>query len=358
MKLASLKGSGRDGELVSSTARSRAASPAPDIAATLQAALDRWTKLAPQLRRGGGAARVRQPPRTRGRFDARACAAPLPRAYQWVDGSAYLNHVELVRKARGAEMPASFWTDPLVYQGGSDEFLGPHRRRRRSSSEEYGIDLEAEVAVIDRRRADGHRPPRGRARGAHPARRCWSTTGACATSSRASSPRASASTSPSPPPPSRRSRSRPMSSAAAWRGGKLHLPLVSEINGALLGARMPGVDMTFNFSELIAHAARTRNLGAGTIVGSGTVANRDRPRLLLPGRAAHARAARVRPARTPFLKFGDRVRIEMLAASGASIFGAIDQRVVRFRAEPLGQRGIACDALMSAIHHPHGARRP
>jgi fumarylacetoacetate (FAA) hydrolase len=330
MKLASLRGTGRDGKLVIVDRALERCVAVPDIAPTLQAALDRWAEVEPLLRaaatqfESAGAARAQ-------RFDLRACVAPLPRAYQWLDGSAYLHHVELVRRARGAEMPVSFLTDPLMYQGGSDALLGP-RDEATFVSEEHGIDLEAEVAVIT------DDVPLGTSASAA-ARHVklivlvndWSLRNlipgelakgfgflqskpATAFSGIAATPE---------------------ELGGAWREGKVHLPLLSSINDTMLGHPNAGADMTFSFYELLAHAARTRQLAAGTIVGSGTVSNRD----VASGCSCLAERRTLEvleygSARTPFLKFGERVRIEMLAESGESIFGAIDQPVVRSRAEP------------------------
>jgi fumarylacetoacetate (FAA) hydrolase len=328
MKLASLKSAQRDGQLIIVDRALRRYVPVPHIAPTLQAALDRWDATEPKLRAAAIELELADPVRAQP-FDARACAAPLPRAYQWLDGSAYLHHVELVRKARGADMPASFRTDPLMYQGGSDALLGACDDAA-FASEEHGIDLEAEVAVVT------DDVPLG-VTAAAAARHVklivlvndWSlrnlVPGELAKgfgflqSKPASAFSAIAAT--------------PDELADAWRDGKLHLPLVSHINGELLGRPNAGVDMSFSFYELLAHAARTRRLSAGTILGSGTVANRD------PERGCSCLAERrtlevlkYGAARTPFLKFGDRVRIEMLAENGASIFGALDQEVVRSRA--------------------------
>ena len=328
MKLASLKSAQRDGQLIIVDRALRRYVPVPHIAPTLQAALDSWDATEPKLRAAAIELELADPVRAQP-FDARACAAPLPRAYQWLDGSAYLHHVELVRKARGADMPASFRTDPLMYQGGSDALLGACDAAA-FASEEHGIDLEAEVAVVT------DDVPLG-VTAAAAARHVklivlvndWSlrnlVPGELAKgfgflqSKPASAFSAIAAT--------------PDELADAWRDGKLHLPLVSHINGELLGRPNAGVDMSFSFYELLAHAARTRRLSAGTILGSGTVANRD------PERGCSCLAERrtlevlkYGAARTPFLKFGDRVRIEMLAEDGASIFGALDQEVVRSRA--------------------------
>ncbi|MBV6424988.1 MAG: hypothetical protein NAOJABEB_02802 [Steroidobacteraceae bacterium] len=323
VKLASLKG-GRDGRLVVVSANLAHCVVAGDIAPTLQAALDDWASTAPRLARlaaqlDAGAANGSQP------FDPRACAAPLPRAHHWADGSAYVNHVELVRRARGAELPPTFWTDPLMYQGGSDDFLGP-TDDAPFASEDQGIDLEAEIAVI----VDDV-PMRCTAEAAAGHIRLlllvndWSLRnlipGELAKGFGFYQSKPATAFSPVAVTPDEL--------GDAWRDGKLHRPLVSHVNGAAFGAPDAGVDMTFSFPQLVAHAARTRRLGAGAIIGSGTVSNRDRSRgssclaekrtLELLGSGAPS---------TPFLRFGDRVRIEMFDAAGRSIFGAIDQRVV------------------------------
>ncbi|RPH62012.1 MAG: FAA hydrolase family protein, partial [Burkholderiales bacterium] len=254
--------------------------------------------------------------------------APLPRAHHWVDGSAYVNHVELVRKARGVEMPPSFWTDPLVYQGGSDDFLPP-TADVPVASEEFGIDLEAEVAVVT------DDVPMGT--GSAEARRHirlvmlvndWSLRNlipaelAKGFGFYQSKP----ATSFSPVAVT------PDELGDAWDGGKVALPLVSHVNGELFGRPEAGVDMTFDFPRLIEHVTRTRRLGAGAIVGSGTVSNYDRSRgsSCLAERRMLEQVEQGR-AITPFLRFGDRVRIEMFDRDGRSIFGAIDQQVVPAR---------------------------
>jgi fumarylacetoacetate (FAA) hydrolase len=258
-------------------------------------------------------------------FDAGQAMAPLPRAHHWADGSAYVNHVELVRKARGAEMPPSFWTDPLVYQGGSDDFLGA-RDDVPMASEEFGIDLEAEVAVVTDDVPMGTTPAaaRGRIRllmlvndwslrNLIPAELAKGFGFYQSKPATAFSPVAVT----------------PDELGGAWDGGRVHRPLLSHVNGRLLGQPDAGTDMTFDFPALIAHLARTRRLGAGSIVGSGTVSNYDRS--LGSSCIAEARVLEQvegGQARTPFLRHGDRVRIEMLDAAGSSIFGAIDQRVV------------------------------
>jgi fumarylacetoacetate (FAA) hydrolase len=270
-------------------------------------------------------------------FDAGRCTAPLPRAYQWADGSAYVNHVELVRRARGAEMPASFWTDPLMYQGGSDAFLGPCEPIELAE-EAWGIDLEGEIAVVT------DDVPMGVSAEEAGDRICLLML-ANDVSLRNLIPAELAkgfgffhgkpSTAFSPVAVT------PDELGPAWRDGKVHLPLLAWVNGVPLGRPDAGRDMTFSFHRLVAHAARTRRLGAGTIIGSGTVSNRldggpGRP--LAQGGAGYTCLAEVRTVetilegepRTPFLKFGDRVRIEMLDERGRSIFGAIDQPVARY----------------------------
>ncbi|MBV6416632.1 MAG: hypothetical protein CMLOHMNK_01240 [Steroidobacteraceae bacterium] len=323
MKLASLKG-GRDGRLVVVSRDLSLCAIAEDIAATLQAALDDWAATAPRLaalaaQLEAGRAAGERP------FDPRECAAPLPRAHHWADGSAYVNHVELVRKARGAEMPASFWTDPLIYQGGSDDFLGA-TDDASFASEEHGIDLEAEIAVI----VDD--VPMGCTSDDAADRirllllvNDWSLRnlipGELAKGFGFYQSKPATAFSPVAITPDEL--------GGAWRDGKVHLPLVSHVNGTPFGSPDAGVDMTFNFPQLIAHAARTRRLGAGAIIGSGTVSNYDRSRgsSCLAEKRTLEQLAQGRPT-TPFLRFGDRVRIEMFDAAGRSVFGAIDQRVV------------------------------
>ena len=330
MKLASLKSAHRDGQLMIVNRALTRCITVPHIAATLQAALDNWQEAEPALRAEAAKLESAAPEQAQP-FDACACAAPLPRAYQWLDGSAYLHHVEMVRKARGAEMPASFLTDPLMYQGGSDALLGPCDPAA-FASEAQGIDLEAEVAVITDAVPFGVTPEMA----AHHVKLVvlvndWSLRnlipGELAKSfgflqsKPASAFSAIAAT--------------PDELGDAWHDGKLHLPLISHINNELLGRPNAGVDMNFSFYELLAHAARTRRLSAGTVLGSGTVANRD-PELGCSCLAERRtlEVLKYGAARTPFLTFGDRVRIEMLAASGASIFGALDQEVVLSRAHP------------------------
>ena len=322
MKLASLKAGGRDGRLVVVGRDLRRALAVPEVAPTLQAALDDWARAEPGLR----AAAERVEAGEGEPFDEAACAAPLPRAYQFADGSAYLNHVELVRRARGAEMPESFLTDPLMYQGLSDGFLGP-RDDVPFASEDWGIDFEAEVAVITDDVPMGVTPERAlghvrlvmllndwslrRLVPAELAKGFGFFQGKPASSC---SPVAVT----------------PDELGSAWRDGRVHLPLVTTLNGEPFGRPDAGADMSFGFGGLIAHAARTRRLGAGTVVGSGTVSNRDRSvgSSCLAEKRTIETIERGEP-KTPFLRFGDRVRIEMPAESGHSVFGAIDQRVVR-----------------------------
>jgi fumarylacetoacetate (FAA) hydrolase len=323
MKLASLRG-GRDGRLaVVSRDLSRAAL-AHGIAATLQDALDDWGRKRPALE---ALARELEAGRaTSLAFDPAEAHSPLPRAYHWVDGSAYVNHVELVRRARGATMPESFWTDPLVYQGGSDDFLPPHGDAP-FGNEDWGIDLEGEVAVITDDVPMGTDAAAARERiqlvmlvndwslrNLVPAELAKGFGFYQSKPATAFSPVAVT----------------PDELGGAWRGARLHLPLVVHVNGQPLGRPDAGTDMTFDFGQLIAHAAKTRRLGAGSIVGSGTVSNRDRSTgsTCLAERRMLETLDQGKPM-TPFLSFGDRVRIEMFDAAGRSIFGAIDQRVAR-----------------------------
>ncbi len=323
MKLASLKG-GRDGRLAVVSRDLSRALPAGEVAATLQDALDDWPRRKPALE---ALARELESGRAQGvPFDPAEALSPLPRAYHWVDGSAYVNHVELVRKARGAPMPDSFWTDPLVYQGGSDDFLPP-TADAPFASEDWGIDLEGEVAVvtddvpmgIDAGAARGHIQllmlvNDWSLRNLIPAELAKGFGFYQSKPATAFSPVAVT----------------PEELGDAWRDARVHLPLVVHLNGKPFGRPDAGTDMTFDFGQLIAHAAKTRRLGAGSIVGSGTVSNRDRAAgsTCLAERRMLETLDQGKPM-TPFLSFGDRVRIEMLDASGRSIFGAIDQRVAR-----------------------------
>jgi fumarylacetoacetate (FAA) hydrolase len=259
-------------------------------------------------------------------FDPSQALAPLPRAYHWVDGSAYVNHVELVRKARNATMPPGFWTDPLVYQGGSDDFIPP-TGDVAVPSEDCGIDLEGELAVIT---DDVPMQTRVADAGKHIQLLLlvndWSLRnlipGELAKGFGFYQSKPATSFSPCAVTPDELGE--------AWRDHRVHLPLVSHINGRLFGRPNAGVDMTFDFAQLIAHVTRTRRLGAGAVIGSGTVSNYDRSSgssCLAETRALEQIAQG--KAVTPYLRFGDRVRIEMFDAAGRSVFGAIDQRVVQ-----------------------------
>jgi fumarylacetoacetate (FAA) hydrolase len=327
VKLASLKSNSRDGQLVVVDRALEHCVAVPGLAPTLQHALDHWAEVETGLREIANALEAGHCSDARP-FDPHACAAPLPRAYHWVDGSAYVNHVELVRKARGAEMPPSFWTDPLVYQGGSDDLLGP-RDAACFVSEEHGIDLEAEVAVITDDVPFACSPAEAvqhikllmlvndwSLRNLIPAELAKGFGFYQSKPATAFAPVAVT----------------PDELGGAWSEGRVHLPLRSQINGQRFGEPDAGVDMTFSFPQLIAHITKTRRARAGTILGSGTVSNYDRSR----GSACIAEVRTLETLehgapRTGFLKFGDRVRIEMLDASGRSIFGAIDQTVVRAR---------------------------
>ena len=327
MKLATLRDGTRDGRLVVVSRDLARAVAAPQVAATLQDALDDWSRTAPQLEE---LARRLERGEAEGaeRFDPADAMAPLPRAHHWVDGSAYVNHVELVRKARNAEMPPSFWTDPLVYQGGSDDLLGP-MDDVPFASEDYGIDLEAEVAVIT---DDVPMQTGADAARAHVKLLVlvndWSLRnlipGELAKGFGFYQSKPATAFSPCAVTPDEL--------GGAWDGGKVHLPLVSHINGQLFGEPDAGVDMTFDFTQLIAHVTRTRRLGAGTIIGSGTVSNYDRSKgsACLAEKRALETVQHGAP-KTTFLLFGDRVRIEMFGRDGASVFGAIDQKVVQAR---------------------------
>ncbi|WP_439844045.1 fumarylacetoacetate hydrolase family protein [Aeromonas dhakensis] len=323
MKLATLNNGKRDGALVVVSRDLSRAVRVPHLAATLQAALDEWAELAPKLtavyqQLNDGACADAFP------FDETACLSPLPRAYQWADGSAYVNHVELVRKARGAEMPESFWHDPLMYQGGSDSFLPP-RGTIPMGSEEWGIDFESEIAVITDDVPMGTSP---QAAAGHIKLLMLVNDvslrnlipGELAKGFGFFQSKPSSSFSPLAITPDELGDD--------WRDGKVHLPLETHLNGALFGAPDAGVDMTFNFYELIAHAAKTRPLGAGCIIGSGTVSNYDRSR----GSSCLAELRMLEiiesgQATTPFLRFGDTVSIAMQDRNGMSLFGTILQRV-------------------------------
>ncbi len=328
MKLGSLKEGGRDGTLVVVRRDLARAVRADGIAATLQGALEDWSRAAPRL---NALAQALEDGRADGAFelDVAAMAAPLPRAYEFLDGSAYLPHVERVRRARGAEVPASFYSDPLMYQATSAGFYGP-RDPILAASEDWGIDLEAEVVVVtddvpmgvSAAMALGHIQLVGLVndvslRGLIPGEL------AKGFGFLQSKPRSALSP----------VFLTPDELGDAWHDGKLHLPMRTWINGRWFGEAECGVDMQFGFGELVAHAARTRPLAAGTLVGSGTIANEDTSK----GASCLAEQRTVETLRdgkpaTPFLSFGDTVRIEILDAHGASLFGAIEQVVTRHAA--------------------------
>jgi len=332
MKLASLK-HGRDGRLVVVSEDLHWFTDAFLIAPTLQAALDDWDAVAPRLRALAESLEHEAVPR--GRFHEREAAAPLPRAYQWADGSAYVNHVELVRKARGAEMPASFWTDPLMYQGGSDSFLGP-RDAIPLADEAWGCDLEAEIVVVT-----GDVPQGATREQALEAVRLIGLVNDVSLRNLIPGELAKGFGFVQSKPASALSPVfvTPEALGDRWQDGKLHGELSVQLNGADFGRADAGVDMTFDFGTLIAHLARTRALGAGSIIGSGTVSNRDADggpgKPVSEGGLGYSCIAEVRTvetilrgaAETPFLKAGDTVRIEMLDDRHHSIFGAIEQTV-------------------------------
>ncbi len=322
MKLATLRAGGADGTLVLVDRALRFVKRVEEIAPTLQAALDGWPTVAPRLQAAADA--MAETDGDALRYDPDLLHSPLPRAYQWLDGSAYVTHVELVRRARGAEMPERFWTDPLMYQGGSDSFLPP-TAPILMADEAWGIDLEAEIAVIT------DAVPQGVAvedagsyirllmlvndvslRNLIPEELEKGFGFVQSKPSSAFSPIALT----------------PDELGNAWDGRRVHLPLRVRVNDEQIGNPNAGQDMTFDFPTLIAHAAKTRPLAAGTVIGSGTVSNAD-------GKSGSCCLAEIRmretleegEAKTPFLRFGDRVRIEMLDPDGNDLFGSIDQAV-------------------------------
>jgi fumarylacetoacetate (FAA) hydrolase len=327
MKLATLKAPpGRDGVLVVVSHDLKAGVVASAIAPSLQAVLEDWRHKAPKLAQLSANLNAGKASDAF-RFDPSRCHSPLPRAYQWADGSAYVNHVELVRKARGADMPASFWTDPLMYQGGSDSFIGPCDPIL-AENEDWGIDFEGEVAaIVD----DVSMGTQAAAASSHikllmlvndvslrnliPNELAKGFGFFHAKPATAFSPVAVT----------------PDELGNAWDGAKISLPLVVHANRHLFGRPNAGTDMTFDFPALIAHAARTRELEAGSIIGSGTISNVDRSvgSACLAEKRMLETIATGKPV-TPFLRFGDRVRIEMFDDAGQSIFGAIDQEVARY----------------------------
>ncbi len=345
MKLATLRNGTRDGALALVSSDLSTATLASEVVAglrTMQQLLDEWDewdskveRVASELEDAAAGGRAKFPITD---FDPALAMAPLPRAYQWADGSAYVNHVELVRKARNAEMPSSFWTDPLMYQGGSDTFIGP-RDDIVVADEAYGIDLEGEIAVIT-----GDVPMGVSVEDAGDYIRLVMLVNDVSLRNLIPGELAKGfgffhgkpSTAFSPVAVT------PDELGPAWRDGKLHLALEASINGEPLGRPNAGVDMTFSFAQLIAHAAKTRRLAAGTIIGSGTVSNKSADggpgRPVSEGGLGYTCLAEVRTIETilkgkpttPFLRFGDRVTLDMRDGDGVSVFGAIDQRVVRY----------------------------
>jgi fumarylacetoacetate (FAA) hydrolase len=334
MKLATKNNGSRDGTLMLVSRDLTRWISVADIAPTLQAALDDWARISPKLQSLSDALNDSHDGEV---FDAKQCLSPLPRAHHWVDGSAYVNHVELVRKARGADMPKEFWIDPLVYQGGSDDFTPPHTPVV-APDESWGIDLEGEVAIIT------DDVPMGTTfdaaikhikllmlvndvslRNLIPAELAKGFGFYQSKPATSFSPVAVT----------------PDELGDAWRGAKVHLPLLVHINDKAFGVANAGVDMTFNFTQLIAHVTKTRRLGAGTILGSGTVSNKGTDggpgKPVAQGGAGYSCIAEIRTietiyegvAKTPFLKHGDRVRIEMNTAQGQSVFGTIEQVIVK-----------------------------
>ena len=324
MKLASYKDGSRDGQLVVVSRDLSTAHYATGIASKLQQVLDDWNFMSPQLQDlyetlNNGKARHAFP------FEASRCMAPLPRAYQWADGSAFINHVELVRKARNAEVPETFYTDPLMYQGGSDDFMGPCDDVR-VYSEAFGIDFEAEIAVITadipmrstpEQALDGIRlvmlANDVSLRNLIPAELAKGFGFVQSKPATAFSPVAVTLD----------------EVADVWKDGRLHLTLQSTWNGRKVGMCEAGPEMTFHFGQLIAHLCKTRNVRAGSVIGSGTVSNKDWTR----GYSCIAEKRAIETindgkAKTEFMKFGDTIRIEAKGKDGVSVFGAIDQEIV------------------------------
>jgi fumarylacetoacetate (FAA) hydrolase len=335
MKLATLRNGTRDGRLVIVSRDLTRFTDASFLAPTLQAALDDWRRISPHLATLAESLEHGAVPSER--FHEHDALSPLPRAYQWADGSAYVNHVELVRKSRGAEMPESFWTDPLMYQGGSDSFLAP-RDPILMSDEAWGIDMEGEIAVI----VDDV-PAGATIEQARDAIRLLMLVNDVSLR---------ALTAPELAKGFGFFQSKPSSAFSpvavtpdelgdAWDGGKVHLPLCVDLNAKPFGRANAGVDMVFDFPVLVAHAAKTRPLVAGSIIGSGTVSNKlgDGPgKPVAEGGVGYSCIAEMRTVETltsgkpvtPFLQFGDTVRVEMKDKSGRSIFGAIEQTVQKY----------------------------
>ncbi len=335
MKLATLRNGKRDGQLVLVSRDLTRCTDASFLAPTLQAALDDWARIAPHLEALAESLEHGSVPSQR--FHEHDALSPLPRAYQWADGSAYVNHVELVRKARNAQMPESFWTDPLMYQGGSDAFLAP-RDPIVMTDEAFGIDMEGEIAVVVDDVPMGASVDEAKAairlvmlvndvslRGLIPAELSKGFGFFQSKPSSAFSPVAVT----------------PEELGDAWDSGKVHLPLMVDLNGQPFGRANAGIDMTFDFPTLVAHAAKTRPLSAGSIIGSGTVSNKldggpGKP--VAEGGAGYSCIAEIRmietindgAPKTPFMRFGDTVRIEMKDEAGHSIFGAIEQTVQKY----------------------------
>lgn len=333
MKLATIKNNTRDGQLVVVNKALTHCVSVPDIATTLQYALDNWSKVEGALNDIYLGLNEGTEPNAY-TFDPVNCESPLPRAYQWADGSAYVNHVELVRKARGAEIPDSFWTDPLMYQGGSDDFIGP-MDDVVLPNDDCGVDFEAEIAVVT-----GDVPMGTEAehageyirllmlvndvslRGLIPGELAKGFGFFQSKPASAFSPVAIT----------------PDELGVHWEGNKVHLPLLSEYNGKPFGKPQAGEDMTFDFAQLVAHAAKTRNLGAGAIIGSGTVSNKQGTEFgtsIEEGGVGYSCIAEVRMIETirdgkpttQFMKFGDRIKLEMCDASDSNLFGTIEQKI-------------------------------
>jgi fumarylacetoacetate (FAA) hydrolase len=329
MKLATIKDGSRDGQLAVVSRDLKTAVLASGIAATMQNALDDWGFIAPQLETLSIDLNQDRA-KNAFAFNPAACMAPLPRAYQWADASAYVNHVELVRKARKAEMPETFWTDPLMYQGSGDDFIGP-TDDIVLGSEAWGIDFEAEVAVVlddvpmATKSADALEHVRlitilndVSLRNLIPAELLKGFGFFHGKATTAFAPVAVT----------------PDELGDAWKDAKIHLPLRVSWNGKWFGHPNAGVDMVFDFSQLIQHAAKTRNLRAGTVLGSGTISNKDATQgfcCIAEVRALESIAADGGKPTTEFMKFGDSVRIEMLDAAGHTIFGAIEQKVAKLK---------------------------
>jgi fumarylacetoacetate (FAA) hydrolase len=335
MKLASLKTANRDGQLVVVSQDLKYAVKVEHIALTLQQALDNWDTNAPLLEQVYRSLCAGKQDKCF-EFNAHLCSSPLPRAFQWADGSAYVNHVELVRKARGAEMPESFWTDPLMYQGGSDDFIGPYDDIV-FANDNWGIDFEAEIAVITDDVPMGTEASSAAShirllmlvndvslRGLIPGELAKGFGFFQSKPSSAFSPIAVT----------------PDELGDNWQDSKVHLPLLSYYNAALFGKPSAGQDMTFNFAQLVAHAAKTRNLGSGTIIGSGTVSNKQgtgHGSAIAEGGVGYSCIAELRMIETiregkpstAFMSFGDTIKIEMFDKDNQSIFGAIEQKVCK-----------------------------